>query len=212
MNSSNCVPFSGLGSESSGTSSSGSVPAHTTDSSTESSSAETPSPTTCSPGSDASEGTCSAPQPATFGQLEILLEQDTRECYGCRRHRPLESFTIVRNKVGGKDEFRHRRCNQCRAKRQKESPHQLEKKRVWEAAKSRPCADCGRSFASECMDFDHVRGTKCYTISSAYRWASMENLVEEIAKCDVVCANCHRARTWHQQTPTGHPERAIWTP
>ncbi len=86
-------------------------------------------------------------------------------------------------------------------------PHQLEKKRVWEAAKSRPCADCGRSFASECMDFDHVRGTKCYTIGSAYRWASMENLVEEIAKCDVVCACCHRTRT--KNRPEQNPGRPV---
>ena len=63
-------------------------------------------------------------------------------------------------------------------------------------AKSKPCADCGIQYPCYVMDFDHVRGTKLDGIS---RMVSMvyteEKLQEEIDKCDVVCANCHRERT-----------------
>jgi hypothetical protein len=51
------------------------------------------------------------------------------------------------------------------------------------------------------MDFDHREGEeKCFNLSIAagqtrLSWAKM---LAEIAKCDVVCANCHRERT-HQR-------------
>ena len=67
--------------------------------------------------------------------------------------------------------------------------------RLVELAKYRPCADCGRAFAPEQMDFDHVRGEKVAEVSSLLWNATPTRVAEEIAKCDVVCANCHRIRT-----------------
>ncbi len=62
--------------------------------------------------------------------------------------------------------------------------------------KSRPCMDCGRRFPPQVMDFDHVRGVKVLNVSKfASRKLSLERLLEEVAKCDLVCANCHRIRT-----------------
>lgn len=59
--------------------------------------------------------------------------------------------------------------------------------------KAIPCFDCGRCFPPECMDFDHVRGEKKFQIAHITRgWAKIE---EELQKCDLVCANCHRTRT-----------------
>jgi hypothetical protein len=60
--------------------------------------------------------------------------------------------------------------------------------------KARPCIDCGGRFPPECMDFDHVRGEKVADISKMLL-RSTDLLHDEIAKCDVVCANCHRIRT-----------------
>jgi hypothetical protein len=60
--------------------------------------------------------------------------------------------------------------------------------------KNRPCMDCGGRFPPECMDFDHVRGVKVMGISHLYRY-SMDRLTKELAKCELVCANCHRIRT-----------------
>lgn len=53
------------------------------------------------------------------------------------------------------------------------------------------------------MDFDHIeeRGTKLYTIGSGISsMPSMQVLLDEIEKCDIVCANCHRHRTWMRKT------------
>lgn len=65
-----------------------------------------------------------------------------------------------------------------------------------EILKREPCMDCGNSFPTECMDFDHVRGTKRYNIGTILsKTLSMELLQEELDKCELVCANCHRIRT-----------------
>lgn len=61
-------------------------------------------------------------------------------------------------------------------------------------AKSVPCADCGRVYPFYVMEFDHVRGEKAFNIGGAK--VSRKRLLDEIAKCDVVCSNCHRERTW----------------
>lgn len=63
------------------------------------------------------------------------------------------------------------------------------------AAKAVPCFDCGRQFPSYVMDLDHRNPfLKKFTVSQG-RNKTEASLHAEIAKCDVVCANCHRERT-----------------
>lgn len=79
------------------------------------------------------------------------------------------------------------RCRDCRD-------------RMWlkvNQLKQGPCMDCGRSFPAVCMDFDHRDpSTKSDSISQLVakrrRWEIIE---EEIQKCDLVCACCHRIRS-----------------
>ena len=60
--------------------------------------------------------------------------------------------------------------------------------------KASPCMDCGNCFPPECMDFDRRENeTKLFDISKAV--CSENILLQEINKCDLVCANCHRIRT-----------------
>ena len=69
------------------------------------------------------------------------------------------------------------------------------KNRAWlDSLKNTPCEDCGGMFPPECMDFDHVRGKKEFGIATSIN-GGRKRLAKEIAKCDVVCANCHRIRT-----------------
>lgn len=66
----------------------------------------------------------------------------------------------------------------------------------------RPCLDCGTVFPYYVMDFDHVRGVKRANISTMVsRGRSLVTIGREIAKCDLVCANCHRRRTFLSQNP-----------
>jgi hypothetical protein len=82
------------------------------------------------------------------------------------------------------------------------------------AAKAHPCVDCGVQYPHYVMQLDH-RGDKLFTVSSVIssgpikgirrRDITLEMLQAEIAKCDVVCANCHAARTYFQNL--GQPTR-----
>jgi len=64
------------------------------------------------------------------------------------------------------------------------------------ACKDVPCADCGERYPFYVMDFDHIEGDKEREIGSMYNFLNPEKVIEEILKCEVVCANCHRIRTY----------------
>ena len=63
----------------------------------------------------------------------------------------------------------------------------------------RGCKDCGKEYPHWILDFDHLpqhkkRGSPLH-IASRY---GLEAGLEELKKCDVVCSNCHRQRTWER--------------
>lgn len=60
--------------------------------------------------------------------------------------------------------------------------------------KEHPCVDCGESDLVV-LEFDHVRGEKSFNISSGIRGQGLSSIKEEIEKCEVRCANCHRKKT-----------------
>jgi hypothetical protein len=76
-------------------------------------------------------------------------------------------------------------------------------------AKDRECADCGHRYPFYVMDFDHRQASeKRFNIGrDALRGScSLDELRNEIAKCDVLCANCHRARTHRQEIWLGRQD------
>lgn len=58
-----------------------------------------------------------------------------------------------------------------------------------------PCVDCGINYPYYVMDFDHVRGRKHANVMELVSTLSKKKIDEEIAKCEIVCSNCHRIRT-----------------
>lgn len=64
--------------------------------------------------------------------------------------------------------------------------------------KNVPCADCGQSYPYYVMDFDHRpdENKKFELGRIVHRSSTRKQVAEEIAKCDVVCSNCHRERTF----------------
>lgn len=67
--------------------------------------------------------------------------------------------------------------------------------------KSKPCMDCGNQFKPWQMDFDHRDHlTKSTEISKMVsKCMSKDRIALEIAKCDLVCSNCHRDRTYKRR-------------
>lgn len=58
------------------------------------------------------------------------------------------------------------------------------------------CADCGYRKYAEALDFDHLRDKTHDVGGMCNARFSKERILLEIGKCEVVCANCHRHRTW----------------
>jgi hypothetical protein len=63
-----------------------------------------------------------------------------------------------------------------------------------------PCYDCNERFPFYVMDFDHRDpSVKKGNIAKMVQHFGAARLLEELPKCDVVCANCHRSRTQRQR-------------
>lgn len=71
----------------------------------------------------------------------------------------------------------------------------LRRRKLVDALKNRPCMDCGDWLEPFQMDFDHRPGTVKEFAIGTFAYATVPRILVEIAKCDVVCANCHRLRT-----------------
>ena len=69
-----------------------------------------------------------------------------------------------------------------------------QKKTLKEYKESIPCVDCKTFYPSYVMDFDHQRD-KTVIVSAMIGNFSTRRIWEEIEKCELVCANCHRIRT-----------------
>jgi hypothetical protein len=119
-------------------------------------------------------------------------------CPRCGEVKPPDSFARRRG------ENRQSYCRACRREYQRGRPRLLLAKRLVREAKARPCADCGVPYPRYVMDLDHRPGTnKRANLSILAKCGSAcEVILEEIAKCDVVCANCHRTRTYTRKQAT----------
>ena len=112
-----------------------------------------------------------------------------------RRGDQLQSYCRDCHKAANQDHYLNNRQSHA----EKAAMRRAHLRRLINELKSKPCADCGLTYPFYVMDFDHREG-KAFTISQAWRARSWGAVLEEVEKCDVVCANCHRERT-HNRRP-----------
>jgi hypothetical protein len=129
------------------------------------------------------------------------------KCYRCGDTKPAEAFAWRRRERGQRDSF----CRPCRKAygrehylanraryieqaRQQTARLQLERTRfLLDFFVTHPCSDCGET-DPVVLEFDHLRD-KAFNIGEALSRRNWQAILDEIAKCEVVCANCHRRRT-----------------
>ncbi len=95
-----------------------------------------------------------------------------------------------------------------RRKRQRDKRNSL-RKEVAQIKADATCADCGIDYPPHVMDFDHVRGEKVGNISELVQIGIRDKLLEEIEKCEIVCSNCHRERTYERLISSGGDASAL---
>ena len=141
-----------------------------------------------------------APRPgagASLGQVSVRP---------CKEAKPLDEFT-PKGSRGGRDSY----CRPCRRVYGR-AHYQAHRRRYIEKAGQRrrlrrrvraeffieyfashPCVDCGET-DPVVLEFDHI-GEKEFDVAYGFERFGWERILREMAKCEVVCANCHRRRT-----------------
>ena len=82
-----------------------------------------------------------------------------------------------------------------RSKRRNRYQRKWGKEFVKRVKRIRGCIDCGIK-NPVILEFDHVRGDKTNNIADMVNQSyGLTTIKEEIRKCEVRCANCHRIKT-----------------
>lgn len=153
---------------------------------------------------------CTVPAPSTTRLLgvvamprqymRVVAGATKKVCRRCGRERPIEQFGIRRLSADGRVSY----CPDClalpevvRRKRTATATHRSERRRLIAEMKARPCMDCDGSFPPVCMQYDHrdPSGKTVKVSRFASAGGTMAAFLAEVAKCDLVCANCHAIRT-----------------
>jgi hypothetical protein len=131
-----------------------------------------------------------------------------KTCSKCKVSKPVSEFNFRNTAAGMYQSY----CKEC-GKRLTRSHYRnnkrqyldrnvrsyMKRRELMRQIKSRACADCGIQYPFYVMDFDHREGeTKEYELNRVDRMTTRA-LLREIEKCDVVCANCHRVRTYKRR-------------
>jgi hypothetical protein len=129
-----------------------------------------------------------------------------KRCRRCRVTKPLSDFALNKLSADGHND----RCRACfrdiyqldrEARLEQMARRRLparEAARQWVAdyLREHPCTDCGTTDV-RVLEFDHrpdevKRWAISRMIGGAY---NVETIADEVARCDVRCANCHRKMT-----------------
>ena len=136
-----------------------------------------------------------------------MCELGEKVCSTCCVRKPLTEFNRLRKAKDGR-QWSCRDCNKAyhyanwdrhveRIRARKKIRLADNRERVMAFLREHPCVDCGETDIVV-LEFDHLRDKRAgisVLIAQGQEWAFV---LAEIAKCEVVCCNCHRRRTAHR--------------
>lgn len=121
-------------------------------------------------------------------------------CGTCKENKEEKEFSLKK----GKPQYN---CKSCHSEYRKKHYEKNKEKYIDKASKNKikyrqeyydwlstkQCVDCGNSDI-RVLEQDHLEN-KEFNISSKVGVMSLKSMMDELNKCEVVCANCHRIRT-----------------
>ena len=133
---------------------------------------------------------------------------DTKKCPNCAETKPVSAFGLKNRerqllqswcrdceRVYKTDWYvRHRQQHIDHVRVQRAATKVANRIRLLAYLVEHPCVDCGESNLVV-LDFDHLRDKRwsiTYMVSAGFLWSTIET---EIARCQVLCSNCHRIKT-----------------
>lgn len=133
-----------------------------------------------------------------------------KQCYKCGATKQISDFQTRKDgRISGD-------CREChraymrehyamnkkkyldKAKRHREAAIDRTREIIWKYLISNPCVDCGETNPIV-LDFDHKDPQKkSFNVTNKKILVDDTALMNEIHKCEIRCANCHRIRTAKQ--------------
>ena len=110
-----------------------------------------------------------------------------------------KTYNEIRDELGCSKATIAYHCGEGQKQKSRERTERLRRRQAYvfrEYKEKSGCVDCGEKYPHWMLDFDHKPGYD--KIDSPIQLASRYSLQagwDEVAKCDVVCPNCHRIRT-----------------
>lgn len=132
------------------------------------------------------------------GLFDVEAATD-RKCTTCGVVRPIAMFYVAsEQRESAKQGFAIKRpCRLCQ--RDRNNRRKAPRLAILDGIKAATgCVDCGLKDPAhpEIYDLDHIPGVqKLGNIATFLTKGTVEDMLAEVAKCQVVCANCHRIRT-----------------
>lgn len=136
-----------------------------------------------------------------------------KKCSMCKSVLPVEHFHLNKAKKDGRAgcckecqkavSRKHYEANKQAYFDRNQQVRRRQKERLLEIKSQSPCRDCGQTFHPFIMEFDHLSADD-KTFSIGRRGSKSNKQIQtEIDKCDLLCANCHKLRTFrrNQQNP-----------
>lgn len=130
----------------------------------------------------------------------------TKKCYCCQTEKNIDDFGFNRR---NKDK-RRGECKECHSQNNSDyskselgkatrfNKTQRNRKFIYDFLQKSKCVDCGDT-RWQVLEFDHVKGDKKYDVSHLINGtSSLKTIQDEIDKCEIRCANCHRLKTMKQ--------------
>lgn len=134
----------------------------------------------------------------------------SKKCVSCKRRKTRNDFNKNKTKADGLSNT----CFLCNRKRLKlyyrnnkdrlvaavtirgREIRERNRRRILNYLLEHPCVDCGETDPIV-LDFDHISGKKKANVSKLANVGSRSwnAILEEIGKCEIRCANCHRKKT-----------------
>lgn len=128
------------------------------------------------------------------------MKLGTKSCNRCKRVLPTDNFYKNRAETTGLQRW----CKDC-SRDNTTSTKRKYREELNRIKTDAGCVDCGYNSHPEALEFDHLPGyTKLDKVSGLFdKGGSWSLVLEEVSKCEVVCANCHRVRTFNRRKTNG---------
>ena len=95
----------------------------------------------------------------------------------------------------------------CSVKCRTHNSNKSERTKIWQQTRRQKindikltigCAQCGFNKHPAALQFNHIKEDKLFNISQDVK-RKWEDIINEIAKCEVLCANCHSIHSYENK-------------